>query len=98
MNNPELTLKGTQYFQYQSLSKNVVVAYVLGALLGGLGIHRLYLKEYAGFALYMALFFMSFFIPVLFLCTLVFMLVDLFLTYKLCKDYNLAVYKAITEE
>lgn len=88
MNLNELNLNGTQLFHYQAMKKSKVIAYLLGAILGSVGCHRLYCKEYTGFALYLATFFLSMVIPFLYIPLGIALLVDFFYTWKLVDDYN----------
>jgi TM2 domain-containing membrane protein YozV len=95
MQNEILQLKGNEILMYDSMKKSKVVAYLLGALFGGLGIHRLYLKEYVGFWCYLTCTLASFIVSPLVVVLVFFLLVDVIYTWILCDQYNKDVIKKI---
>lgn len=95
MQNEILRLNNNELMMYESLKKNKFIAYLLGALFGTLGVHRLYLKEYVGFFVYLTLFFFSFAAEELLLLVAFFYLFDGFYTWFMCDDYNKKVINTI---
>ena len=86
MNTHKLT--NAELLTHKALSKSKPVAYLLGAFLGVLGVHRFYCEEYVGASIYLALFAMSLAIPFMSIVLGVFLLVDLFATWGLVDNYN----------
>jgi TM2 domain-containing membrane protein YozV len=80
---------------YDSLKKNKFIAYLLGALFGTLGIHRLYLKEYVGFVVYITLFFFGIMVDEIFALSVLFYAFDGVYTWFLCDGYNKKVINTI---
>lgn len=86
---------------FDSRKKSTLVAYLLGAFLGGIGCHRFYLGEYKGGMAYVVLLILGFIFPLVTTLHVVFLIADFFLTYGLVKEYNKNVRKeveAISEE
>lgn len=73
---------------FNQRKKSKLIAYLLGAFLGGFGVHRFYLGENTGGIAYIELFFLSLIVPPLVLVTLCYLIFDLFYTSKLTDDYN----------
>ncbi|QHZ59831.1 transmembrane domain protein [Alteromonas phage vB_AmeM_PT11-V22] len=84
-----------QEILYDSRKKNVFIAYLLGALLASVGLHRFYLGDNVGGLVYVVLFFFGMFVPVLYVITCILFVFDLFYTYHLCKEYNIKVRRTI---
>lgn len=86
---------------FDSRKKSKLVAYLLGAVLGGIGGHRLYLKEYKGACAIILLLVLSLVFPIVGVIHVIFVLIDFFLTWGLTDSYNKNVRKeieAIAEE
>lgn len=86
---------------FDSRKKSVLVAYLLGAFLGGLSVHRLYLGHYTWACVVIGVLLLSLVVPILGLLHIILVLLDFFLTYGLVKEYNKDVRKeieAISEE
>ena len=82
---------------FESRKKNMFIAYLLGCFLGGIGMHRFYLKDFLGGSAYIVLLFLSMFIPIIGAVHLVYLFVDFFLTYRMVNVYNLGVRKEIED-
>lgn len=80
---------------FDSRKKSTFVAYLLGAILGGLGLHRIYLKDYTYAGVILCLFLLSFAIPLAGVLHLILVLLDVFLTYSEVKGYNKRVRREI---
>lgn len=80
---------------YQLTKKSKGVAYLLGAFLGGVGVHRLYLGDVAGGVAYLALFVLGIVFPPIVIITCFYLLFDLFYTSRLCDDVNKKLYQSI---
>lgn len=86
-----------QMMTYNSSRKSGVVAYLLFGFLGGLGLHRLYLREYNGFTIYLLLFLFNLFTGnmLFYIGTVIFWLIDIFYTNKVKDDFNANLVKDI---
>ena len=86
-----------QMLSYNSSRKSGVVAYLLFGFLGGLGLHRLYLREYNGFTVYILLFLFNLFTGniLFFIGTVIFLFIDIFYTNKVKDDFNASLVKDI---
>ena len=81
-------MSNLELLTHKALSKSKIVAYLLGAFLGGFGVHRLYLKEYIGFFAYVFLTLASFVQPILSVSVAMFLVFDFFYTWVLVDRYN----------
>lgn len=85
-------------YEYHLLKKSKAIAYLLGAILGGLGIHRFYLGDTFGGVMYLLLFAVTLVIPPFFMITMIYLLVDLFYTSALCDKVNQGIYAMLDKD
>ena len=74
--------------QYQMSKKSVPLAYLLGALLGGFGAHRFYLRDNTGGCCYLVLLVLSVVIPPFIFGLMLFFIFDFFYTYVMVNKFN----------
>ena len=80
---------------FQQQKKNKLTAYVLGALLGGLGAHRFYCGEQVGGAVYIVLLVMTAILPPTLFVTFVYLVFDFFYTSRLVDSANKSIRNTI---
>lgn len=81
-------LTGKELIRYETMKRSEFLSYLLWALFGFSGAHRLYLKEIVGFFIYMILFFLSLIIDEFFSLILLFWMFDMIYTWFLCDSFN----------
>lgn len=88
MNLDIFNLSEKELLQYNSMKKSKLVAYLIGAFFGWIGLHRLYLEDYTMFWVFVGLFVMSWVFPVLVFALGLLQLIDFICTYFVCNTYN----------
>lgn len=73
---------------YDARKKNTLIAYLLGGLLGGFGIHHFYLERYQHGVAYIIMTVLTLVFAPFSLVLCIMFLVDLCLTWKYVKEYN----------
>jgi hypothetical protein len=73
---------------YELNKKSTGVAYVLGFLFGGLGIHCWYLSQETHFVFRALVFVIGLFVPPVMVVSAIIYIADFFLTYGWVKEYN----------
>lgn len=83
-----MEINAQNYALYRMTRKSRLIAYVLGALFGLLGIHMAYIKEYGHFVLRLIIFLLSIPVPPLAVVSFIILFIDFFLTWFMVEEYN----------